>query len=223
MESTIFTGVKTPSQGWSGARDTAIAHAGVGRMSEPGQLGQALAGLPAGQRDAFLWRVRDGTPLATIAARLGTDPATAGRLLVAAARRLAPLHGAVSGDYSWLHACRLQLRSTFAAAAEPLPAAAAATPAVPPRWLAGAGVAGVLVGLAVIGWPLWTGWRDTRSMPVASTTGPLPAAPLPAEDAEAPPLAAADLQLLVDAGDDHALLDDLEFFAWLAERTPDAD
>lgn len=222
MESTIFTGVKTPSQVWRDARDAPVARAGVVRMNEPGHVGQALAGLPAGQRDAFLWRVRDGTPLATIAARLGTDPATAGRLLVAAARRLAPLHGAVPGsDYTWLHACRLQLRAAVPANAPS--AGTAPAPAGAPRWLAGVGLAGVLIGLAVIGWPLWNDWRDTQSMPVASTAGPVPAASLPVEDAEAPPLAAADLQLLVDAGDDHALLDDLEFFAWLAERTPDAD
>lgn len=220
MESTIFTGVKTPSQVWSGARDTAFANAGVGRVSEPGQVGQALAGMPAGQRDAFLWRVRDGTPLATIAARLGTDPSTAGRLLVAAARRLAPLHGAVPGDYTWLHACRLQLRAALPVNAPS--AAAAPAPAAPPRWLAGAGVAGVLIGLTVIGWPLWTDWRAMPAAPTVESATPS-IAPSQADDADAPPLAAADLQLLVDAGDDHALLDDLEFFAWLAERAPDAD
>jgi hypothetical protein len=142
-------------------------------------------------------------------------------LLVTAARRLAPLHGAGPGDYAWLPACRAGLRAMRPG---PTPVGVPDAPAAPPSWLPAAGVAAVVIGLAVIGWPLWSEWRGTvASMP--DDTGPPAAAarPPPVEDAEAPPLAAADLQLLVDAGDDHALLDDLEFFVWLAERTPDAD
>lgn len=190
-------------------------------MNHSDRLGRAIAGLPPGQRDAFLWRVRDDASLAAIAARLGTAPESAGALLVGAARRLAPLHGALPGDYTWLPECRAVLRSTPPVVPT---ATRAPSPSPPPRWLAGAGMVGVLLGLAVIGWPWWTEWRTsvpTRSAVATQARGPAPA--LPVEDADAPPLAAADLQLLVDAGDDHALLDDLEFFVWLAERTPDAE
>lgn len=97
------------------------------------------------------------------------------------------------------------------------------------RLLTPVGAGLVLAGLGVLAWALLgptqpagplqpTGSEDPAAAVHAPPTGTAPVLAFPTEGADAPPLAAADLRLLVDAGDDFALLDGLEFFAWLGEH-----
>jgi len=197
-------------------------------VTATGELRDALDALGRGTCEVLVWRLRDGVPLDEAAARLGIDRQRAGRLLVTAARRLAPLYGATPGDYGWLHACRADLQSLPALRDPP----AAPSGRHPRRhWLAAVGVAAMGIGVAVLSWSLWNarapvGLADELAAEAADERPDAAAAlvsALPDEDAQAPPLAAADLPLLASAGDDHALLDDFELLAWIAEHHLPAD
>ena len=201
-------------------------------MSVAGELRGSLDALGRGTREVLLWRVRDDVPLDEAAARLGVGRQEAGRRLLAAARQLAPLYRAVPGDYGWLLACRADLQALdLQVPSAPHPDPPGTRERRPPRpsWLAAIGVAAMGIGVALLVWSLWNarppvppGQPDGGTAEAAHAP-PDATAALPDEDPQAPPLAAADLPLLASAGDDHALLDDFELLAWVAEQHLPAD
>jgi hypothetical protein len=103
--------------------------------------------------------------------------------------------------------------------------ARAGTRRAPSDWLRALGLGAVTAGLALV---LWRGW----SPEIAPAGGALPAAPAATQVVAAPlandarahasPLAAPDFELLADP-ENYAVIEDLEFYAWLEQSEGSQD
>ena len=201
-------------------------------------LQAVLRTLTACQRQAFLLRVREDLDAATSARVLGVSESGLRQQLGQALRdlrtRLRTQPPTASGtdahrDGAWIlrsrdlldRAARDLDGATLTRLAMARQVALTLAPAVPPprgsRWLIRAGGLAIVAGVAL---------ALPRLLPTMhSATAPSPAVHPPAPPAIAPriapsedtPLAAPDFDLLLD-GDDEALLEDLAFYAWLAEE-----
>lgn len=93
----------------------------------------------------------------------------------------------------------------------------------PSAWLRGIGVAAIGIGIALVAWRALlpepaTIDTATGPLPVAAPSEPSPSRPSPPPDL---PVAAPDFELLADP-QQFALLEDLEFYAWLQASEGDA-
>lgn len=191
-------------------------------------LAQALTRLSPVQRQAMLLRLRGVADIDDIAARLALSPDSVRACLAFAAVQLrmalsdTPLERERD---EWLQRCR----SLLAALPEPKPAPAsvpAAAPVVEPHhprhapvdsglWprLPAALALLVLLAAGVFAWQLW---RE----PSAPTPPPVEAEPqrMPPPDAPEAPLTAPDFLLVLMQQQHPGVLEDLDFYLWLAEQ-----
>lgn len=201
-------------------------------------LTTALQALPMPARHAFLLRVRENLDVPATASILRLPDTAVRTHLFHALQQLRsrlrlPPHGpggqSTPADGAWILRCRALLdraahdlddatlsrlnlarHAVLAPAAMPAPARSSGN-----RWLVGAGGLAIVAGVAL---------ALTRLLPVtdpmptpvsAPDETPAPAPPPRIAPSEDTPLAAPDFDLLLDVYDE-ALLDDLEFHAWLA-------
>ena len=205
-------------------------------------LGAALRTLPAGQRQAFLLRVREDFDVAASARVLRLAESALRTQLAHALRNLrtwlrthpVPAAGSDSHqDGAWILRCRALLdgaardldEATLAHLRRTRQAALAPATAPAPgggRWLIRAGgfaiVAGAALALSRLLPPL-DGLQPPAAPPPIETPVPAPLPPPRIAPSEDTPLAAPDFDLLLDA-DDETLLEELEFYAWLAAENP---
>ncbi len=189
-------------------------------------LDAALRSLSSPQRFAFLLRVWEGLDLRTVAQALEIDEAAAKTELFHALQRL---HGRLAPgavDRAWVLRC-CELLEDWADALEPVslaPLAAvrrgvARLPQAPRRGgspLRKVGLAAVAAGLALV---VWRGVVPLlRTAPVAPPpVEVLEAEPPPAALVEPSPIAEPDYELLADP-ERQALVQDLDFYAWIARE-----
>lgn len=202
-------------------------------------LHQALRALPHGQRQLFLLRVREDFDLGTLARITAhAESAVCTQLALALRNLRTMLQGdappctshETRNDGAWLLRCRALL-DTAAHPPEHTPPRprdkATAVPTSPVRqpraaarsrrWLIGLGVLAIGAGAAVALLPLLSPSDIPAEPPPAVVAAPTPLPPPRIAPSEDTPLAAPDFDLLLDA-EDEALLDALEFHAWLAEE-----
>jgi hypothetical protein len=189
-------------------------------------LDAALRSLSSPQRFAFLLRVWEGLDLRTVAQALEIDEAAAKTELFHALQRL---HGRLAPgavDRAWVLRC-CELLEDWADALEPVslaPLAAvrrgvARLPQAPRRVgspLRKVGLAAVAAGIALVVW---------RGVLPLLQTAPVAPPPVEALEAEPPPpalvepspIAEPEYELLADP-ERQALVQDLDFYAWIARE-----
>ena len=188
---------------------------------------QALARLSPVQRQAVVLRLRGVADIDGIAARLGlsSDSVRASLAFAIAQLRMALSDAPLERERDdWLHRCRALLAVLPAPAVTPPPAApapAAAQDTIPrgatgpgpwPRLSAALAVL-VLVAAGVFAWQRWLPQRVPAPPPVEAAPARMP--PLSAPEA---PLTAPDFLLVLLQQQHPGVLEDLDFYVWLAEQ-----
>lgn len=185
-------------------------------------LAQALARLSPVQRQAVLLRLRDVADIDGIAVRLGLSSDTVRACLAFAVAQLRMALSDAPLDRErddWLHRCRALLVALPAPTTPPPPTAsvpaAQHAPAGSGPWPRLPAALGLLV-LVAAGVFAWQQWRP--GPPPAPP--PVEAAPqrMPPPDAPEAPLTAPDFLLVLLRQQHPGVLEDLDFYVWLAEQ-----
>lgn len=193
-------------------------------------LAQALARLSPVQRQAVLLRLRGVADIDDIATRLALSPDSVRACLAFA---VAQLRMALSDTPlererdDWLHRCRALIVALPAATPPPVSAPAPVpAPAAAQQRIASGTVGGglwprlpaalallVLIATAVFAWQLWQ--PKTAPAPQPVETGP---ERMPPPDAPEAPLTAPDFLLVLLQQQHPGVVEDLDFYVWLAEQ-----
>lgn len=188
---------------------------------------QALARLSPVQRQAVVLRLRGVADIDGIAVRLGLSPDSVRASLAFAIAQLRMALSDAPLDRErddWLHRCRALLVVLPAPTTQPPPTAPApvaaqdtaprggAGPGMRPR-LSAALVLPVLVAAAIFAWQLWRPQRAPLPPPVESAPQRMPP-----PDAPEAPLTAPDFLLVLLQQQHPGVLEDLDFYVWLAEQ-----